>query len=71
MLGELLRQAREKAGLSQEQLALQAGVDRSYVSQLERDLKNPTVEMLIRLCRTMGASAAEIVAALEQRQQQA
>ena len=66
MLGDLLRQAREKAGLSQEQLALQANVDRSYISQVERNLKNPTVDVLLRLCRAMNASAAQIVAALEQ-----
>jgi len=34
MLGGILREAREKAGLSQEQLAFRAGVDRTYVSQL-------------------------------------
>jgi transcriptional regulator with XRE-family HTH domain len=68
MLEGLLRQARERAGLSQEQLALQANVDRSDISQIERNLKNPTVDMLLRLCRAMNASASQIVAALEQQQ---
>ncbi|MBI1348671.1 helix-turn-helix domain-containing protein [bacterium] len=40
MLGQILKEKREAAGLTQEALALAAGVDRSYVSQLERD-KNP------------------------------
>jgi len=68
MLGELLRTARESAELSQEQLALQAGVDRSYISQLERDLKSPTVQMLFRLCQAMRASPSKIIASLEQQQ---
>jgi len=66
MLGDLLRAVRNKAGMSQEQLALQANVDRSYISEIKRDLKNPTVDMLLRLCKAMGASASAIVAQLEQ-----
>ena len=37
MLGEILRESRERAGLSQEQLAFQAGIDRTYISQLENN----------------------------------
>jgi transcriptional regulator with XRE-family HTH domain len=66
MLGEELRKARLKAGLTQEALALEANVDRSYVSQLERGLKSPTVDMLLRLCRATGARASEIVARVEE-----
>jgi transcriptional regulator with XRE-family HTH domain len=64
-LGAELRRARAKAGLSQEELSFRAGVDRSYISQLERDLKSPTVDMLLRLCRALGVSAARIVAKVE------
>jgi transcriptional regulator with XRE-family HTH domain len=45
--------------LSQEQLALEAGMKRSYVSELERGLRNPTVRALGRL-----AAALEIEPAL-------
>lgn len=65
MLGDLLRDARENAGLTQEQLAFQAGVDRTYVSQLEHDKKSPTVQMLFRLCQAMGASPSKIIANFE------
>lgn len=65
MLGDLLRAAREKAGLTQEQLAFQAEVDRSYVSQLERGLKSPTVQMLFRLCKALRTSPADIITQLE------
>lgn len=66
MVGEELRNAREGAGMTQEELSSKARVDRSYISQLERGLKSPTLDMLLRLCKAMGVSAAEIVARVEQ-----
>lgn len=65
MLGKELRKARRKAGLTQEEAAHQAGIDRSYLSQLENDRYNPTVDLLLRLCRVIDVSAAEIVGRLE------
>ena len=65
MLGEELRNARTAAGLTQEALAHAAGVDRSYLSQLERDLKSPTLDMLFRVCDALGISAAALVARVE------
>ncbi|MCA9055053.1 MAG: helix-turn-helix transcriptional regulator [Planctomycetaceae bacterium] len=65
MIGDELRAAREAAGLTQEALAFKSGVDRSYVSQLERNLKSPTLEMLLRLCRNLGVKASELVAKVE------
>jgi transcriptional regulator with XRE-family HTH domain len=67
MLGEILRAAREKAGLSQEQLAFRAGLDRTYISQLENDKKSPTVQTLFRLCGAMKTSPAAVIARLERR----
>ncbi len=64
-LGHELRSAREAAGLTQESLASRATVDRSYISQLERDLKSPTVDMLLRLCRALGVPASKIIARIE------
>jgi len=66
MLGNELRNARLKAGLTQEEVAFRAGVDRSYLSELERNLKSPTVEMLFRLCRTLGVRASVILGRVEQ-----
>jgi transcriptional regulator with XRE-family HTH domain len=66
-LGAELRKARLKAGFSQEDLSFRAQVDRSYISQLERDLKSPTVDMLLRLCRALNVSASRIVARIESR----
>jgi transcriptional regulator with XRE-family HTH domain len=65
MLGKLLREARQEAGLSQEDLADRARIHRTYVSLLERDKKSPTLIVLLRVCRALGVSASEIVSRLE------
>jgi len=65
MLGDELRKARKAAGMTQERLAFAAGLDRTYISQLENDKKSPTLDVLLRLCDAMGASASRIVARVE------
>lgn len=45
---------RQQAGLSQEGLALAAGVDRTYVSQLERGLANPSLLILHRISKVLN-----------------
>lgn len=42
-----LRNARENAGISQEQLAERAGLHRTYISQLERGLKSPSLDVIV------------------------
>ena len=65
MLGSKLRAARLTAEMTQEQLAIRAKVSREYVSQLERDLKSPTVDVLFRLCRAMKTSAGRLLMEIE------
>ena len=60
-MGEELRKARERAGLTQEQLAFQASLSRPYISQLERNLKSPTVDTLFRICDALDVSAVEMI----------
>jgi transcriptional regulator with XRE-family HTH domain len=55
-----LRRIRVARGLSQERLAFDAGVDRSYVGGLERTKENPTVDLLDRLAKTLQISLAEL-----------
>lgn len=52
-LATQIKLARAEAGLSQEALALEAGVDRTYVSQLERGVANPSLLVLSRLADTL------------------
>ena len=49
------------AGLSREVLAVDAGLDRTYVSRIERNLENPTVDTLDRIARALGVDLMEIV----------
>lgn len=54
-----LRRIRVKRGVSQERLAFDAEVDRSYVGGLERAEENPTVDILERLANTLEVPLAE------------
>jgi transcriptional regulator with XRE-family HTH domain len=45
--------------LSQEALAVDAGIDRTYVSRLERNLENPTVAVLERLANALHCGIGE------------
>lgn len=53
LLGENVRKQRQSRGWSQEQLALEAGMKRSYLSELERGLRNPSVRALGRLAEAL------------------
>jgi len=55
-----LRRIRVKRGLSQEGLAFDAEVDRSYVGGLERRQENPTVDVLDRLAKTLDVPLSEL-----------
>jgi transcriptional regulator with XRE-family HTH domain len=54
-----IRRLRVANGLSQEVLAVDAGIDRTYVSRLERGLENPTVAVLERLATALSANIEE------------
>lgn len=50
-VGRVLRQIRQDAGLTQEQLALEADVQRNYVSLIERGINQPTIAVLFKHCQ--------------------
>jgi transcriptional regulator with XRE-family HTH domain len=54
-----LRRLRVRRGLSQEAVAVDAGIDRTYVSRLERGLENPTVNVLEQLAGALDANIVE------------
>jgi transcriptional regulator with XRE-family HTH domain len=54
-----LRRLRVGRELSQEVLAVDAGIDRTYVSRLERGLENPTVAVLEKLARALSSNIEE------------
>ena len=57
-----IRRLRVARGLSQEALAVDAEIDRTYVSRLERGLENPTVAVLERLSMALDCKIGEFFA---------
>ena len=60
-IGSVLRAKREKLAISQEEVAERAGVDRTYVSILERGLKSPTLETLEKICKALGTLPERVI----------
>lgn len=60
--GDAVRRARAAAGLTQEDLADKAGLDRSYVGGVERGERNPTLEVIAKLAKGLGISLSELFA---------
>jgi transcriptional regulator with XRE-family HTH domain len=65
MFGRVLRTARQKAGFTQERLAFDADLDRTYISRLEHDKMSPTLDTLLRLGSALGIPASTLVARVE------
>lgn len=65
LLGRNIRACREVRGMTQEQLAFDAVMKRSYVSELERGLRNPTVKALGRLADALAIDPAILLASTE------
>lgn len=64
---ESLRAGQERPGLSQEALGDAAGLDRTYVSGLERATRNPTLATMERLADALGVRLSKLVAEAERR----
>ncbi|WP_340033447.1 helix-turn-helix transcriptional regulator [Paenibacillus sp. FSL E2-0202] len=60
-IGESIRILRTGKGLSQEQLALNAGVNTSYIGQIERGEKNPTIKTLEKIAVALKVSLLDLL----------
>jgi transcriptional regulator with XRE-family HTH domain len=56
-----LRKLRQARGMSQEELAHRAEIDRTYVSALERSVYAAGIDVLDRLARALGVEAADLL----------
>jgi len=63
--GKVLRVHREKAGLSQESLAGETGLDRTYISLLERGKRAPTIYTIFQLSEKLKIKPSSMVAEVE------
>jgi len=52
--GHSLREHREAKGLTQEKLAEKANMDRTYISDIERGVRNPEIKNVARLAQALG-----------------
>lgn len=59
LVGRNVRRVRVAKGISQERLAFDSGVDRSYLGGMERGEENPTVDVLDRLATTLAVPLRE------------
>ena len=64
--GKVLRTLRKSAGLSQEQLALNADIQRNFVSLMERGINQPTIRMLFKLGEALGIPPSAILSLVEE-----
>jgi transcriptional regulator with XRE-family HTH domain len=62
----LLREERKRLGISMEVLAERAGLSQSIISLIERDLRNPTLDTLLRISEVLEVELADILAKAKQ-----
>jgi transcriptional regulator with XRE-family HTH domain len=63
--GDAVRAERERKGLSQEDLGFEAELDRTYVSGIERGVRNPTVVTIRRLAAALDVAPSRLMRAAE------
>lgn len=65
VFGRLVRLRRTEIGLTQEGLAFETGLDRTYVSGIERGRRNPTLTVIAILAEGLKTTASELLQGLE------
>lgn len=67
VFGDVLRTLRMERGMSQEALAFEAQLDRTFISLLERGQRLPSLATLFALAEALGISGKDMVAYVEKR----
>lgn len=65
ILGRNIRRLRLAKGLSQEQFALTADIDRSYVGQVERGQRNIAFDNIVKIARALDVSVSKLTEGVE------
>ena len=66
VFGRILKESRKRAGLSQEALALECKIDRTYISLLERGKRQPPLNMLFKISKVLNVPAHKMVEQIEE-----
>ncbi|MBG6288497.1 helix-turn-helix transcriptional regulator [Pseudomonas nitroreducens] len=64
--GKVLRKKRKELGLSQEQLAHEAEIQRNYVSLIERGINQPTITILFKLATALKCHPSTLISETEE-----
>jgi transcriptional regulator with XRE-family HTH domain len=64
-LGDILRDFRKREGLTQEEVALAADLERTHVSMIERSIYMPTLKTFFAYCRGLSVAPSEVVAKID------
>ena len=56
-----LKRLRQERGLSQEKFAFEVDIHRTYISDLERGARNPTISLIDKLAKYLRVSAGELL----------
>ncbi|MEC1303062.1 helix-turn-helix domain-containing protein [Lysinibacillus capsici] len=64
-IGEVLKRVRKSKKISQEELAHRSSLDRTYISMLERNIKQPTITTIFLLSKALELRPSEFVQQLE------
>jgi transcriptional regulator with XRE-family HTH domain len=63
--GEALREVRKNRGMSQMELFMESGIDRTYISAVERGIQSPTIRMIVRFANCLKVRPSELVRRME------
>jgi transcriptional regulator with XRE-family HTH domain len=59
-LGKVINALRKQAGISQEELAFRASIDRTYISQIERGVGNPSLLIVFKIAQALNTPMASL-----------
>lgn len=65
--GKAVRSERQRAGLSQEDLAEQSGLHRTYIGGIERGERNPTLLTTLRIATALGVVPSSLLRSVDKR----
>ena len=67
-LGRAIASRRHQCGFTQAQLAIKAGLNRTYLSDVEQGHRNVTLDVLTKICSTLGVNMSDLLSHAEQSQ---
>jgi len=67
VFGKEISRLRRRLGISQEELGFRTDLHRTYISQIERGIKSPTLGVILKLARKLGISAAKLISNVEKK----